>query len=67
MVVVFWSWVIVWLGGVVQQVNDDRSRRSPFGCHVAALSDVAPCSHVNIEERGMGGEYSPGTKMTNDD
>ena len=68
---VVWWWsgrvVIVWLGGGVHQVNDDRSRRSPFGCHVADSSDVAPSSRANVEQRGMGGEYSPGTKATNDD
>ena len=58
--------VIVWLGGGVHQVNDDQSRHSPFGCHVAESSDVALGSGMNMEQRGMGGEYSPGTKMTND-
>ena len=54
-VVVFWS-----CGGrvgwwwcrlrVVVPVNDDRSRRSPFGCHVADSSDVAPCSCEGMEQ-----------------
>ena len=60
---IVWWWcsgrvVIVWLGGGVHQVNNDQSHRSPFGCHIAHSSDVAPDSHTNMEQRGMGGEYS---------
>ena len=46
-------------GSGVHQVNDDRSHHSPFGCHVADSSNVAPCSCDNTEGRRMGGEYSP--------
>ena len=39
--------------GHVQQVNDNRSRRSPFGCHVPDSSDLAPCACEGIERRGV--------------
>ena len=45
--------------------NDERHRRrSSFGSHLAH-GDVAPGPLANMEQKGMGGEYSPGT--TNDD
>lgn len=57
--------VVVYHGGDVDQVNNDQSHRSLSGCRIADSSDMAPGSRVNMEWRGMGSEYSPGMKMTN--
>ena len=44
--------------------DERRRRRSSFGSHIAH-GDVAPGPLANMERKGMGSEYSPGT--TNDD